>query len=97
MGPFKVFIHPAGSEPKSNLSVVDIRMMLVKLGIDHHRIFQDSRQRWTVLFSSRNMANSLVDCIGIKENKLEAFILARVIVKRGIVRSIPLDISTEGF
>jgi hypothetical protein len=41
------------------------------------------------------MADSLVDCISIKENKLEAFIPARVIVKKGIIRGIPLDISCE--
>jgi hypothetical protein len=41
------------------------------------------------------MANSLVDCIGIKENKLEAFILAGVIVKNRIIRDIPMDISTQ--
>jgi hypothetical protein len=41
------------------------------------------------------MAKRLVDCIGIKENKLEAFIPARVVVKRGIIRGIPMDFSTE--
>jgi hypothetical protein len=48
-----------------------------------------------VFFNSRNTANSLVDCVGIKENKLEAFIPARVVVKKGILRGIPLDINTE--
>jgi hypothetical protein len=48
-----------------------------------------------VLFSSHNIANSLVVCIGIKENKLVAFIPARVVVKKGIIRGIPLVISNE--
>jgi hypothetical protein len=42
------------------------------------------------------MANSLVDCIGIKENKLEAFIPATELVKEEFIRGIPLDIGTEG-
>jgi hypothetical protein len=41
------------------------------------------------------MTSSLVDCIGIKGNKLEAFAGARVVVEKGIIRGIPLDISTE--
>jgi hypothetical protein len=41
------------------------------------------------------MANDLIDCIENKENKLEVFIPARVVVKKGIMRGIPLDISTE--
>lgn len=95
MGPFKVLICPAGSGPKSNLSVVDIRRMLGKLGIGYRRIFQDSRWCWTVLFSSRNMANIATDWIGIKEKKLGVFIPAREIVKKRITRGIPLDISNE--
>jgi hypothetical protein len=41
------------------------------------------------------MANSLGNCIGIKENILEAFILAGLIVKKGIMRDIPMDTSTH--
>jgi hypothetical protein len=41
------------------------------------------------------MANSLDVCVGIKENKSEAFIPARVVVNKEIHRGIPLDISTE--
>jgi hypothetical protein len=95
MGPFKMLIRPAASDPKSNLIGVDIGMMLEKPSIYYCRLFLDSRRRWTVLFSSRNMANSLVDHIGTKENKLEAFIPAIVIVEKGIIRGTPLDVSTE--
>jgi hypothetical protein len=68
--------------------------MLQELGIDYRRIFHDSRQSWTALFNLHNMADSLVDCIWIKENKLEAFFPARVMVKKRINRGIQLDISS---
>jgi hypothetical protein len=41
------------------------------------------------------MSNSLVDCVGIKENKLEALVSTRVVVKKRIIRGLPSDISTE--
>jgi hypothetical protein len=93
MGPFKVYICH-GSDPKNNPSAVHIGRLLEKLGTDY-RSFPGSRRRWTVLSSSHNIANSMVVCIGIKENKLVAFIPARVVVKKGIIRGIPLDISNE--
>jgi hypothetical protein len=94
MGLFKVHIRPDDSDPKNNTSVVDIRRLLERLHIEYCRIFQDSRRHWTVLFCSRNMANSLVNCTENKENKLEAFILARVVVKKRIIGGISLDINT---
>jgi hypothetical protein len=41
------------------------------------------------------MAKSLINCIGIKKNKPEAFIPAIMTVKRGIITRIPFYIRTE--
>jgi hypothetical protein len=42
MGPFRVLIRPAGSDPKNNTSVVDIGRMLGKLDINYRRISRTS-------------------------------------------------------
>jgi hypothetical protein len=93
MGPFKVHIHPNDSDPKNNPSVVDIGRSL-----DWYWFLQNFSGLQTTVDSALQLAQHgkrLVDCIGIKENKLDAFVPTRVVVKKGIIWGIPLDISTE--
>lgn len=95
-GPFSVYIQPADGNdtPRLNATIIG-RILTPHYPQDIQEIKSSGQRRITIIFKKYEAANRLIKDPLLKSKKLEAFIPSHCVMKAGIIKGVPTDITED--